>query len=126
MLKSVNFFERKCCACALTIALWSSAAAHAHIASTAYRVLRQASLQNNGMNLVPGLELNAPSGIAIDARGAQVQPNSQSSGIFGLTPGDIGLWQINVTVPRGLPAGTTALRVVLNGAPRNPVTIAVR
>jgi uncharacterized protein (TIGR03437 family) len=44
----------------------------------------------------------------------------------GLAPGFVGLWQINVTVPRGLPAGATPIRVLINGAPANLVTITIR
>src|SRR5207237_7606285 len=41
-------------------------------APSAYRVLGQADLRQSGINMVQGLELNAPSGIAIDARDGQV------------------------------------------------------
>jgi uncharacterized protein (TIGR03437 family) len=44
----------------------------------------------------------------------------------GLAPGFIGLWQINVVIPTGTPAGTVPMRVVISGTPSNSVTIAVR
>ena len=45
----------------------------------------------------------------------------------GLAPGYVGLWQINVTIPPGTPAGATVpVRVVINGTPSNTVTVAVR
>jgi uncharacterized protein (TIGR03437 family) len=44
----------------------------------------------------------------------------------GLAPGYIGLWQINVTIPKGTPSGNVALRVIIDGAPSNLVTIAVK
>ena len=45
----------------------------------------------------------------------------------GLAPGYIGLWQINVTIPTGTPAGgAVPVRVIINGTPSNTVTIAVR
>jgi uncharacterized protein (TIGR03437 family) len=44
----------------------------------------------------------------------------------GLAPGLIGVWQINVVVPQGLTAGAVPLRVFINGAPSNTVTIGVR
>ncbi len=44
----------------------------------------------------------------------------------GLAPGYIGLWQINVVIPQGTPSGNVNLRVVINGAPSNVVTIAVK
>jgi uncharacterized protein (TIGR03437 family) len=43
----------------------------------------------------------------------------------GLAPGFIGLWQINVLVPSGV-TGTVPVRVIINGAPSNTVTVAVR
>jgi uncharacterized protein (TIGR03437 family) len=48
-------------------------------------------------------------------------------GYSGLAPGNVGLWQINVTVPQGTPTGSAvAVRVVINGTPSNTVTVAVR
>jgi uncharacterized protein (TIGR03437 family) len=52
--------------------------------------------------------------------------NLGTIGYSGLAPGYIGLWQINVTIPKGTPSGNTNLRVVINGAPSNLVTIAVK
>ncbi len=48
-------------------------------------------------------------------------------GYSGLTPGNVGLWQINFTIPAGTPAGSAVpVRVVINGTPSNTVTVAVR
>jgi uncharacterized protein (TIGR03437 family) len=45
----------------------------------------------------------------------------------GLAPGYIGLWQINVTIPQGVAAGSAVpVRVVIDGTPSNAVTVAVR
>jgi uncharacterized protein (TIGR03437 family) len=45
----------------------------------------------------------------------------------GLAPGYIGLWQINVTIPAGTPAGSAVpVRVLTNGSPSNVVTVVVR
>jgi uncharacterized protein (TIGR03437 family) len=44
----------------------------------------------------------------------------------GLAPGFVGLWQINVTIPAGPPAGATPIRVVVNGTSSNVVTVAVK
>lgn len=45
----------------------------------------------------------------------------------GLAPGFVGLWQINVTIPVGTPAGSAVpVRVLINGTPSNTVTVAVR
>ena len=46
---------------------WSSAA-EAQISNNAYRVLGQPDLQQNGVNMVQGLEMNAPVAVAVDAR----------------------------------------------------------
>ena len=47
-------------------------------------------------------------------------------GYSGLAPGNIGLWQINVAIPKSTAAGNVALRVIIDGVPSNQVTIAVR
>ena len=44
---------------------------HAQLSSTAYRVLGQVDLNSNGLNMVQGVELYAPSGVALDTRGGQ-------------------------------------------------------
>jgi uncharacterized protein (TIGR03437 family) len=45
----------------------------------------------------------------------------------GLAPGGIGLWQINVAIPAGIATGNTVgVRVVIDGASSNLVTIAVK
>jgi uncharacterized protein (TIGR03437 family) len=45
----------------------------------------------------------------------------------GLAPGFVGLWQINVKIPADVPAGNAVpVRVLINGAPSNLVSIAVR
>jgi uncharacterized protein (TIGR03437 family) len=44
----------------------------------------------------------------------------------GLAPGYIGLWQINVTIPAGTtPGSAVPVRVLIDGAPSNTVTIAI-
>jgi uncharacterized protein (TIGR03437 family) len=44
----------------------------------------------------------------------------------GLTPGYVGLWQINVKIPADAPTGDVPVQVLINGTPSNTVTIAVR
>jgi uncharacterized protein (TIGR03437 family) len=44
----------------------------------------------------------------------------------GLTPGFVGLWQINVKIPADVPSGNVPVRILLNGTPSNTVTVAVR
>ncbi len=44
----------------------------------------------------------------------------------GLAPGFVGLYQINVRIPLGLPAGQQTLQVELNGRQSNQATVAIR
>ncbi len=44
----------------------------------------------------------------------------------GLAPGFVGLYQVNVQVPAGLPSGSQTLQLTMNGITANPVTVAVR
>jgi uncharacterized protein (TIGR03437 family) len=44
----------------------------------------------------------------------------------GLTPGLVGLYQINVQVPNGTPSGDASVTVTQNGTPSNAVTIPVQ
>jgi uncharacterized protein (TIGR03437 family) len=46
--------------------------AHAQLSSSAYRVLGQPDLFQNGVNMVLGAELYSPSGVAVDSRGGKV------------------------------------------------------
>jgi uncharacterized protein (TIGR03437 family) len=46
--------------------------AHAQLSSTAYRVLGQTNFIEDGLNMVQGVEMYSPTGIALDTRGAQV------------------------------------------------------
>ena len=55
----------------VVIPLLAIGASHAQVSSSAYRVLGQTDLHQNGLNLVQGSELNQPSGIALDPRGGQ-------------------------------------------------------
>src|SRR3954454_6149069 len=51
--------------------LMAAAALHAQVSPSAYRVLGQTDLHQNGLNLVQGVELNQPNGLALDTRGGQ-------------------------------------------------------
>lgn len=55
----------------LLFGLVAASAMDAQVSSSAYRVLGQVDLLGNGLNMVQGTELYAPSGIAVDARGGQ-------------------------------------------------------
>jgi uncharacterized protein (TIGR03437 family) len=46
---------------------------NSQVSVSAYRALGQRDLQRNGLNMVEGLELRAPSGIALDSRAGQVR-----------------------------------------------------
>ncbi len=43
----------------------------------------------------------------------------------GLAPGFVGLYQVNLQVPTGVPSGTQPVQVIMNGVPSNTVTVAV-
>ena len=44
----------------------------------------------------------------------------------GLAPGFVGLYQVNVQVPMGVPSGVQEVEIIINGVPGNTVTIAVQ
>src|SRR5262249_45037784 len=44
----------------------------------------------------------------------------------GLAPGFVGLYQVNVQIPSGLPPGPASLVLSVGGIPSNPVTVALR
>ncbi len=46
--------------------------AHAQLSTSAYRVLGQPDLRQNGVNMVLGAELSAPSGVATDSRDGEI------------------------------------------------------
>jgi uncharacterized protein (TIGR03437 family) len=47
-------------------------------------------------------------------------------GFAGLTPTDVGLYQINVTLPANVPLGTAIpINVFVNGVQSMPVTVAI-
>ena len=51
--------------------LLAVAVSHAQVSSSAYRTLGQMDLHQNGLNMVQGVELRLPGGIALDPRGGQ-------------------------------------------------------
>ena len=51
------------------LAVLTGSIVHAQLSSTAYRVLGQVDLRQNGVNMVQGVELNQPNGAALDVRG---------------------------------------------------------
>ena len=52
----------------------------AQVSSTAYRVLGQVDLLHSGVNMVQGVELNSPGGVAVDSRGGQIHIYIADSG----------------------------------------------
>ena len=44
----------------------------------------------------------------------------------GLAPGFVGLYQVNVQVPAGVPSGVQEVEIIINGVPGNTITIAVQ
>ena len=68
---------------------------HAQLSVSAYRVLGQPDLRQNGLNLVQGVELYQPSGIALDTRGGQTHmyiSDTQNSRVLAWA--DIASYQI--------------------------------
>ena len=57
-----------------------------------------------------------------------VEVNGQESTVLfsGLTPGSVGLYQINITLPADLPSGNLLLVVICNGIRSNAVVIPVQ
>jgi uncharacterized protein (TIGR03437 family) len=51
--------------------LLAGSALYGQVSPSAYRVLGQTDMRQNGLNLVQGIELNQPLGIALDARNSQ-------------------------------------------------------
>src|SRR5579863_3050871 len=70
-MKSVKSPNWNFYACAVPI-VFLACAAHAQISPSAYRVLGQTNSNYDGLNLVQGLELNSPNGIALDTRSGTV------------------------------------------------------
>lgn len=58
---------------AAVLALLAASAANAQLSTSAYRALGQPDLRQNGLNMVEGLELLTPTGLALDNRGGQLR-----------------------------------------------------
>ena len=56
----------------LGLLLFALPCAQAQVSASAYRVLGQTDLRQDGVNLVQGVELYSPEGVAVDSRGGQV------------------------------------------------------
>jgi uncharacterized protein (TIGR03437 family) len=44
----------------------------------------------------------------------------------GLAPSQVGVWQLTVKIPANAPSGVAPLRALINGAPTNIVSVAIR
>jgi len=44
----------------------------------------------------------------------------------GLAPGMVGVWRIDVRIPQNAPTGNVSVRAVINGAPTNLITVAIK
>jgi uncharacterized protein (TIGR03437 family) len=71
MLRLFRMFRSKKIRIAYSFVL-AVAIASAQVSSSAYRVLGQTDLRQNGINMVQGVELNGPGGVALDSRGGQL------------------------------------------------------
>lgn len=73
MLSNQNYLHRRTFGFKALVILFAVGGASAQLLSpSAYRVLGQKSLTQSGLNLVQGVELYSPGGVALDTRGAQV------------------------------------------------------
>jgi uncharacterized protein (TIGR03437 family) len=86
MYKS-NYFQWRTGGAAWAVCwLLMAGVCHGQLSSSAYRVLGQTDLQQNGLNMVTGLSLNDPIGVALDARAGQVHiyiSDAQNSRVLG-------------------------------------------
>jgi adhesin/invasin len=57
---------------------------------------------------------------------ATIGPATATVSFAGLTPGFIGLMQMNIVVPSGLAAGVYPLSITIDGQAANTATIAVK
>src|SRR4030095_8049810 len=80
---------------AVLVVVVCQGALHAQLSTSAYRVLGQPDLRQNGLNLVQGAELYQPLGIALDARGGQTHiyiADTRNSRVMGWA--DVASYQI--------------------------------
>jgi uncharacterized protein (TIGR03437 family) len=64
----------------LAVFLAGCSAGYGQVSSSAYRVLGQADLRHSGLNMVQGVELALPAGVALDARDGQLHVYIADSG----------------------------------------------
>jgi uncharacterized protein (TIGR03437 family) len=95
-------------------------AAYCQISGSAYRVLGQPDLRQNGINKVEGLEVNSPSGVALDTRGGEIHlyiADSLNHRVLGWR--DVRLYQTgdapNLILGQPSPQHSQPLGIGLNG-----------
>jgi len=70
---------------------------------------------------------NVPNAVMVFGQGAAGTGVSATPSYCGLTPGSVGLYQVNVTVPGGIqPSPSVPVFLSIGGVASNPVTIAVQ
>src|SRR5215472_12591605 len=72
MYFSSLLFSRKTFPGLLICLFGTAGAGYSQLSPTAYRTLGQVDLHQNGVNMVQGIELNNPGGIALDPRNGQI------------------------------------------------------
>ena len=71
-------------------------------------------------------KLNVSTQVCFGAQTPFFQPPCATPFFAGLSPGFVGLYQINVIIPDGVPSGTTPVYFLVNGIPSDTVQIAVQ
>jgi sugar lactone lactonase YvrE len=119
---SIKSFLTNCVVTALAVHLVAGAAA-AQLSSSAFRVLGQPDLRQNGLNGVTGVEVFAPSAVAVDQRGGEVHLYVADTGNNRILawrnaqdfqlgkPADLALGQPNLTSTVPLAIGVGGLNV---------------
>jgi len=67
----------------------------------------------------------SPLAVVASPTGATIGPASAQVAFAGLTPGFVGLLQMNIVVPSSLAAGDYPLTVAINGEASNSATVSV-